>query len=255
MQETTPLVFGAALLDPPRLRAEQTRKKANTRESEFLSSVQEFVDYAIELPASIRRTWEGLRRLADQGEVEAVRAVTGAFLHILAQQMDIVQEAQMMARRVEVVSGRPLSRADQLASAASDLERLRLEALTGWNYPFPGPFPLDSLVPVWMDEHADIYAGRSRVPLDTIIDEFKAGASPEQIASGYDTLQLAEIEAVISYYLRYRDVVDAYLARREAEADELRKKIEAAQPPNAALKAQIKERWASKRDAHASPAE
>ena len=38
-----------------------------------------------------------------------------------------------------------------------------------------------------------------------------------------------------------RDAVDAYLTRREAEAEELRKKIEASQPSNAARKTRIKE--------------
>jgi hypothetical protein len=160
-----------------------------------------------------------------------------------------------MARRVEVISGKPLPRADQLAVAFSELERLRLEALAGWHHPVPAPFPLESLAPVWIDEHADIHAARSRVSLDTIVALFKAAASAEEIASGYDTLQLAEVEGVIAYYLRYRDVVDAYLARRDAEAEELRKKIEAAQPSKAALKAQIKERWSRRRDARASPAE
>ena len=106
-----------------------------------------------------------------------------------------------------------------------------------------------------MDEHADIYAGRSNVLLNTIIDEFKAGATPEDIASGYDTLTLAEIQEVDSHYLRYRDSVDAYLSRREAEAEELRKKIEAAQPSKAALKRRIKERWLTRSNGNASPPE
>src|SRR5207302_11409865 len=106
-----------------------------------------------------------------------------------------------------------------------------------------------------MDEQSNIYAGRSHVLLDTIVDEFKAGTLPEEIARGYDTLPLADVYEVISYYLRYRDAVDAYLKRREAEAEELRQQIEAAQPSKRELKAQIKERWSRKKATNASSAE
>jgi hypothetical protein len=46
----------------------------------------------------------------------------------------------------------------------------------------------------------------------------------------YDTLVLADVHAVIAYYLRYRDQVRAYLKQREEEAEALRAKIEAEHP-------------------------
>ena len=42
--------------------------------------------------------------------------------------------------------------------------------------------------------------------------------------------QLADVHAVIAYYLRHRDEVRAYLARRAGEAEALRAKIEAERP-------------------------
>jgi hypothetical protein len=46
----------------------------------------------------------------------------------------------------------------------------------------------------------------------------------------FDTLMLADIHAVIAYYLRHRDAVHAHLHRRELETEALRAKIEAERP-------------------------
>ncbi len=55
--------------------------------------------------------------------------------------------------------------------------------------------------------------------------------TPEDMARAYDTLELADVHAVIAYYLRRRDEVQTYLKRRTEEADALRAKIEAERPP------------------------
>lgn len=245
-----------ALLDPSLANAARDAlARANAKADEFIPLAQEAVDSAIDLPAKIRTVWDGLRRAAERGEVEAARAAHGAFLLYLEQFRGIVREAQLQAEHAAVLGGKLLPRADQLAAIFADLADLHREAIIGWPYPLPGPLTVAGLAPLWMDAHADIYAGRSHVLLDTIIEEYKAGASPEEIARGYDTLQLGDINGVISYYLRYREVVDAYLSRREAEAEELRQKIEAYQPSKAELKAQIKDRWSSRKAGHASPPE
>jgi hypothetical protein len=46
----------------------------------------------------------------------------------------------------------------------------------------------------------------------------------------YDALELADVHAVIAYYLRYQDEVRAYLKRRHEEAAALQAKIEAERP-------------------------
>lgn len=245
-----------ARLDPSLANAaREALARANAKADEFIPLAQDALDSAIDLPAKIRTVWNGLRRAAERGEVEAERAARGAFLHYLEQFRGIVRQAQVQAEHAAVLSGQPLPRAEQLAAVSADLEDLHHEAITGWPYPPPDPLTVAGLAPVWMDENADIYAGRSHVLLDTIIEEYKAGASPEEIARGYDTLQLADINGVISYYLRYRDVVDAYLRRRVAEAEELRQKIEAYQPSKAELKTQIRERWSRRKAGNASPPE
>lgn len=67
----------------------------------------------------------------------------------------------------------------------------------------------------------------SRVSLDTVILAFTQGATPEQIVEDYDSLELSEVYAVVSYYLQNREEVENYLERRKVERDQLRRQIEA----------------------------
>jgi len=87
----------------------------------------------------------------------------------------------------------------------------------------------EDAVPLRVDETGTVRIGRTRVILELVVQCFRDGATPEQIVQDYDTLNLADVYAVIGYFLRHRDEVDAYLAERAAEAEELRTKIEAAQ--------------------------
>jgi hypothetical protein len=54
--------------------------------------------------------------------------------------------------------------------------------------------------------------------------------TPEDMVRAYDTLGLADVYAVIAYYLRHRDNVGAYLKRRAEETEALRAQIEAEHP-------------------------
>jgi len=82
-------------------------------------------------------------------------------------------------------------------------------------------------VPLSVDPHGVVRVGGTRVTLDTVIGLFNQGHAPEWIADGFPTLELADIYAVIGYYIRHRLEVDAYLARRKKEAEVLRRQIEA----------------------------
>ncbi|HKI01727.1 MAG TPA: DUF433 domain-containing protein [Thermoanaerobaculia bacterium] len=70
----------------------------------------------------------------------------------------------------------------------------------------------------------------TRVTLDTMIDLFMTGASPEEIAQDFPVLQLDDIYAVLTYYLRHRAEVDAYLRGRRARAEAIRREIESHSP-------------------------
>jgi uncharacterized protein (DUF433 family) len=94
-------------------------------------------------------------------------------------------------------------------------------------------------VPLREDEQGAIRIGNTRVLLDVVIHEFRNGASAEGIVESYDALTLADVYAVISYYLQHTDAVHAYLHRREQEAKAVREIIEASQPPRPNLRAAL----------------
>lgn len=104
------------------------------------------------------------------------------------------------------------------------------------------------------DENGVIRVGDSQVLLDVVIREFNNGADPEGIVHGYSTLKLADVYAVIAYYLRRRKEVDEYLQARREEAEKLRQEIEAKQPGRAELRAKLLARKAQMELEHASPA-
>jgi hypothetical protein len=63
--------------------------------------------------------------------------------------------------------------------------------------------------------------------LDTIIGAFQDGATAEEIAHQYPSVELADVYSVIAYYLRHRSEVEEYLQRRGKEAAEVRRQNEA----------------------------
>ena len=85
-------------------------------------------------------------------------------------------------------------------------------------------------VPLRQDATGALRVGESRVLLEMVIHAFQAGATPEAIVQSYDTLALPDVYAVLAFYLIHQEDVHAYLARRDAEADALRREIEAYSP-------------------------
>jgi uncharacterized protein (DUF433 family) len=86
-------------------------------------------------------------------------------------------------------------------------------------------------VPLRLDAGGTFRVGQTRVTLDTVVVTFESGASAEEIALRYPVLELADIYAVISYYLRHRIEVQEYLRDRQQLADEIRQRIEARDSP------------------------
>lgn len=85
-------------------------------------------------------------------------------------------------------------------------------------------------LPLRVEEGGAVRVGESRVGLEVIVEQYDNGMAPEDLVRAYDSLQLADVHAVIAYYLRHRDEVQAYLKRREDEAQALRAKIESERP-------------------------
>ena len=87
-------------------------------------------------------------------------------------------------------------------------------------------------VPLTTDAHGVVRVAETRVTLDTVVYAFQEGATAEEIAQQYPSLELADIYAVISYYLRDQGVVNAYLEQRNQQATQVRKENEARTPPD-----------------------
>jgi uncharacterized protein (DUF433 family) len=95
-------------------------------------------------------------------------------------------------------------------------------------------------VPLRVDETGAIRVGKSRVTLDVLLQYWRLGMRPEEIARGLDTLTLADIHGALAYYHRHQTEIDDYLRRREEEAEQLRHQIEAANASRlTALKARV----------------
>jgi uncharacterized protein (DUF433 family) len=86
------------------------------------------------------------------------------------------------------------------------------------------------LPPLRVDEGGAVRVGNTRVSLDLVVEQYENGMTPEDLVRAYDTLDLADVHAVIAYYLRHREEVRAYLTRREEEARALQAQIEAERP-------------------------
>lgn len=79
-----------------------------------------------------------------------------------------------------------------------------------------------SSTPLRADKHGVMRIGQTRVRLDTVITAWRQGESPEQIVENFDVLDLADVYAVISYYLHHRTEVEEYMARNQQEGDRIR---------------------------------
>jgi uncharacterized protein (DUF433 family) len=97
-------------------------------------------------------------------------------------------------------------------------------------------FPLTTL------EDGTVRVAGTRVTLDTIVHSFKAGATPEAIALSYPAVNLSDVYAVITYYLRHQKDVDVYLKERAKQAEEIQQEVEKQFDPSG-----IRERLLSRR--------
>ncbi len=93
--------------------------------------------------------------------------------------------------------------------------------------------------PLREDAAGALRVGDSRVLLELVVSAFQDGATPETIVQRYSTLALADVYAVVAYYLRHRSEVEEYLARREKKAQEVRQRIESQQGDLSEIRARV----------------
>lgn len=80
--------------------------------------------------------------------------------------------------------------------------------------------------PMAADKDGVIRIGGTRVTLDTIVTAFHQGNTAEEIVSQFPALSLADVYAVIAYYLNHRQMVDTYLRVQEEAGESLWQEIE-----------------------------
>jgi uncharacterized protein (DUF433 family) len=76
-------------------------------------------------------------------------------------------------------------------------------------------------IPMELDSGGVYWIGGTRVTLDLVVRAFDRGATPEEIAQKYTSLELADIYQVIGYYLKHGNELGEYLKRRSDEEDAL----------------------------------
>lgn len=82
-------------------------------------------------------------------------------------------------------------------------------------------------LPLNRDAGGVVRVGGTRVTLDSVVYSFQEGSTAEQILEDYPSLRLADVYAVIGYYLRHREEVDAYLREQRRQAEDVRRQDEA----------------------------
>jgi uncharacterized protein (DUF433 family) len=103
-------------------------------------------------------------------------------------------------------------------------------------------------VPLRDDGHGGLRVGQTRVSLESVWHTHQQGASPAEIVQAFDTLDLADVHAVLAWALRHPEDLNAYLQRRDEEAAEVRRQLEEAgltptREESAQLKEKLMTRW------------
>lgn len=83
-----------------------------------------------------------------------------------------------------------------------------------------------TVVPVYTDGHGTVRVGGTRVTLETVLLTFLEGATSEEIVQRYPALALADVYAVIAWYLNNRVEVERYMASQAAEADRWKARVQ-----------------------------
>ena len=74
-------------------------------------------------------------------------------------------------------------------------------------------------VPLHINSEGVVLVTGTRVPLDTVVYAYKRGDSAAEIVEQFDVLKLADVHAIIAYYLDHQLEIEDYLQKREREAE------------------------------------
>lgn len=94
-------------------------------------------------------------------------------------------------------------------------------------------------VPLFRDQAGRLMVPGTRISLDILVAAFKRGESPEAIHDDYETVPLADVYAIFSYYLRHRAEIETYLVEQLRQGTETQARIEEMYPPPEGLRAKL----------------
>lgn len=109
---------------------------------------------------------------------------------------------------------------------------------------------IDTFQTVFLTKTDDgtIRIGKTRVSLESVVHQFSLGATAEEIAQKFPALKLAEVYAVIAYFLNNHEQVAKYVLDQEAESDVIQAGIDAKyQSQTTELRRRILARWENKK--------
>jgi uncharacterized protein (DUF433 family) len=87
-------------------------------------------------------------------------------------------------------------------------------------------------IPLIVTSDGVVMVAGTRVSLDLIVAAFLTGSTAEQIVQQYPSVALPDAYATITYYLRHRNEVEAYLAQRRDAREGVRVEAERRSDPS-----------------------
>ena len=91
----------------------------------------------------------------------------------------------------------------------------------------------------------------TRITLDSVIQAFHDGATPEEMCQDFSGLALAHIYSVLAFYLTQQEAVDAYLKEQAQATTIIRQELQTA---HAAFLADLRHRLTARRASSTSHA-
>jgi uncharacterized protein (DUF433 family) len=69
------------------------------------------------------------------------------------------------------------------------------------------------------ERNGGLYVAGSRVSLDSVVIDFREGASPEGTIHSFPTLKLSQVYGAIAYYLENEETIKEYMAEGQRELE------------------------------------
>lgn len=91
----------------------------------------------------------------------------------------------------------------------------------------------------------------TRITLDSVIQSFRDGATPEEMCQDFPSLPLAQVYSLLAFYLNQQDEVDAYLSAQAQANRIIRQEV---QTTDAAFLTDLRHRLTARRTSSTSRA-